>query len=117
MAGVALETVGSPLSWAAVIVFVLAMLAVDLGVFRRRPHEVILREAAAWSAVWFALACVFNVGVYVWFGSERALEFATGYLIEKALAVDNIFVFVVIFGAFAIPAVYQHRVLYWGVLG
>jgi tellurite resistance protein TerC len=76
-----------------------------------------LKEAGIWSAVWFALAAVFNAGVYFWFGPERALEFSTGYLIEKALAVDNIFVFVVIFSAFAVPAVYQHRVLFWGVLG
>jgi tellurite resistance protein TerC len=76
-----------------------------------------LKEAAVWSAVWVALAAIFNAGVYVWFGPERALEFTTGYLLEKALAVDNIFVFVVIFTTFAIPAIYQHRVLFWGVLG
>jgi tellurite resistance protein TerC len=103
--------------WAGFIVFVLAMLAIDLGVFHKKAHEVSLKEAAAWSAVWVALAITFNIGVYVWFGPVRALEFTTGYLIEKALAVDNIFVFVVIFTAFAIPAVYQHRVLFWGVLG
>jgi tellurite resistance protein TerC len=114
---VSLETVGSPLAWVAFIAFVLVMLAVDLGVFHRKAHVVGVKEAAGWSVVWFALAVLFNVGVYIWFGSERALEFATGYLIEKALAVDNIFVFVVIFSTFAIPAVYQHRVLYWGVLG
>jgi len=111
------ETVGSPLLWAGFIVFVLAMLAIDLGVFHRKAHEVSLKEAGIWSAVWVALAVVFNVGVHRWFGPERALEFATGYLIEKALAVDNIFVFVVIFTTFAIPAIYQHRVLFWGVLG
>lgn len=103
--------------WAGFIVFVLAMLAIDLGVFHKKAHEVSLKEAAGWSAVWVALAITFNIGVYAWFGPERALEFTTGYLIEKALAVDNIFVFVVIFTAFAIPAVYQHRVLFWGVLG
>jgi tellurite resistance protein TerC len=86
-------------------------------VFHKKAHEVSLKEAGIWSAVWFALAIVFNVGVYVWFGADRALEFTTGYLIEKALAVDNIFVFVVIFTTFAIPAIYQHRVLFWGVLG
>jgi tellurite resistance protein TerC len=111
------ETIGSPLLWAGFIVFVLAMLVIDLGVFHRKAHEVSLKEAGIWSAVWVALAVVFNVGVYVWFGPERALEFTTGYLIEKALAVDNIFVFVVIFLAFAIPAIYQHRILLWGVLG
>jgi tellurite resistance protein TerC len=111
------ETIGSPLLWAGFIGFVLAMLAIDLGVFHRKAHEVSLKEAGAWSAVWVALALAFNAGVYAWFGPERALEFTTGYLIEKALAVDNIFVFVVIFSAFAIPTIYQHRILFWGVLG
>ena len=111
------ETIGSPLSWAGFIVFVLAMLAIDLGVFHKKAHEVSLKEAGIWSAVWVALAVVFNVVVHAWFGPDRALEFTTGYLIEKALAVDNIFVFVVIFTTFGIPAIYQHRVLFWGVLG
>ena len=111
------ETVGSPMLWAGFIVFVLAMLVIDLGVFHRKAHEVSLKEAGIWSAVWVALAIVFNIGVYTWFGPERGLEFTTGYLIEKALAVDNIFVFVVIFAAFSIPAIYQHRILFWGVLG
>jgi tellurite resistance protein TerC len=112
-----LETVGSPLLWGGFIVLVLALLALDLGVFHRKAHAVGLKEAGAWSAVWVGLALAFNAGVYYWFGPERALEFATGYLIEKALAVDNIFVFVVIFSTFSIPALYQHRVLFWGVLG
>jgi tellurite resistance protein TerC len=111
------ETIGSPVLWFGFIAFVLAMLAIDLGVFHRKAHEVSLKEAGAWSAVWVALALAFNAGVYAWFGPERALEFTTGYLIEKALAVDNIFVFVVIFSAFAIPTIYQHRILFWGVLG
>jgi tellurite resistance protein TerC len=114
---VTIETIGSPLLWAGFLAFVLAMLAIDLGVFHKKAHEVSLKEAGAWTAVWVALALVFNLGVYAWFGPERALEFTTGYLIEKALAVDNIFVFVVIFSTFAIPAIYQHRVLFWGVLG
>ncbi len=103
--------------WAGFILFVLAMLVIDLGVFHRQAHEVSLKEAGIWSAVWVTLALVFNIGVYMWFGPERGLEFTTGYLIEKALAVDNIFVFVVIFAAFSIPAIYQHRILFWGVLG
>jgi tellurite resistance protein TerC len=111
------ETIGSPLLWGGFIAFVLAMLAIDLGVFHRNAHEVSLKEAGIWSAIWVAMAIVFNVGVYHWFGPDRALEFTTGYLIEKALAVDNIFVFVVIFATFAVPAIYQHRVLFWGVLG
>jgi tellurite resistance protein TerC len=98
-------------------VFILAMLAIDLGFFHKKAHEVSLKEAGIWSAVWVGLAVVFNVGLYFKFGPQRALEFTTGYLIEKALAVDNIFVFVVIFATFAVPAIYQHRVLFWGVLG
>ena len=111
------ETIGSPLLWIGFLVFVLAMLAIDLGVFHRKAHEVSLKEAGIWSAVWVALSAVFAVGVYGIFGSQKALEFTTGYLIEKALAVDNIFVFVVIFTTFGIPAIYQHRVLFWGILG
>ena len=114
---VSVETIGSPLLWVGFITFVLVMLVIDLGVFHRKAHEVSLKEAGIWSAVWVALAVVFNVGVYAWFGPDRALEFTTGYLIEKALAVDNIFVFVVIFSTFAVPPIYQHRVLFWGVLG
>jgi tellurite resistance protein TerC len=112
-----LHSIGSPLLWVGFLVFVLGMLALDLGVFHKKAHTISLKEAGAWSAVWVSLAALFNIGLYAWFGSERALEFTTGYLLEKALAVDNIFVFVVIFAAFAIPAVDQHRVLFWGVLG
>jgi tellurite resistance protein TerC len=111
------ESIGSPSLWAGFIGFVLVMLALDLGVFHRQSHDVSLKEAGVWSAVWVAMALVFNLGVYFWFGSERALEFTTGYLLEKALAVDNLFVFVIIFSAFAVPTRYQHRVLVWGVLG
>jgi len=93
------------------------MLTLDLGVFHRHAHEVSLREAAIWSAVWVGLAGVFNALVFHWFGPQRGLEFTTGYLIEKALAVDNIFVFYAIFAYFAVPAAYQHRVLFWGILG
>ena len=111
------ESVGSPGLWVGFTVFVLALLALDLGVFHRRPHAVSIREALIWSAVWIGLAAVFNVVVYAWFGASRGLEFLTGYVIEKALAVDNIFVFAVIFSYFAVPAIYQHRVLFWGILG
>ncbi|MBM4385704.1 MAG: TerC family protein [Deltaproteobacteria bacterium] len=97
--------------------FVLALLALDLGVFHRKAHAVTVKEAAIWSAIWVTLALAFNALVVHWFGAERGLEFLTGYLIEKALAVDNIFVFYAIFAYFAVPAVYQHRVLFWGVLG
>jgi TerC family integral membrane protein len=103
--------------WVAFNVFVLAMLAVDLGVVHRRAHEVTLKEALVWSGIWIALALLFALGVYVWDGSQPALEFLTGYLIEKSLSVDNIFVFVLIFSYFKVPAHYQHKVLFWGILG
>src|SRR3989344_3561552 len=91
-------------------VFVLAMLALDLGVFHRKAHEVRLREALIWSAVWIGLALLFNVGVYFWRGSETALQFLTGYLIEKSLSVDKIFVFLMLFPYFRVPAAYQQKV-------
>src|SRR5919197_3678157 len=103
--------------WVAFNVFVLAMLAVDLGVLHRRAHEVTLKEALVWSAIWIALALLFALGVYSWDGPQPALEFLTGYLIEKSLSVDNIFVFVLIFSYFKVPARYQHEVLFWGILG
>ncbi len=112
-----IESIGSPLLWVGFLGFVLVMLSIDLGVFHRQAHEVSTKEAAIWSVVWVACAGVFNGLVYLWFGPQRALEFTTGYLLEKTLAVDNIFVFIVIFAAFAIPAKLQHRVLFWGVLG
>jgi tellurite resistance protein TerC len=112
-----METVGTPLLWIGFLAFVLAMLALDLGVFQRKAHAVGLREAALVSAGWIALSLVFNVGVYYWFGAGPALEFLTGYLLEKTLSVDNIFVFVVLFAYFGVPAVHQHRVLFWGILG
>ncbi len=103
--------------WVAFNLFVLGMLALDLGVLHRRAHAVSLKEAAAWSVVWIALALAFNIGIFFWRGSETALEFLAGYLIEKSLSVDNIFVFVLLFAAFGVPATSQHRVLFWGVLG
>jgi tellurite resistance protein TerC len=109
-----LESIGTPLLWIGFTVFVLAMLALDLGVVHRQAHTVRMREALLWTGVWIALALVFNVGVYIWFGSERAFEFLTGYLIEKALSVDNIFVFLVVFSVFAVPATLQHRVFSGG---
>jgi len=111
------ESVGSPALWAGFTAFVLAMLALDLGVFHRRAHEVHVKEALAWSVVWISLALFFDLLVYQWFGTQPALEFLTGYLIEKALSVDNIFVFLAVFSFFAVPAAFQHRVLFWGILG
>jgi tellurite resistance protein TerC len=111
------ESIGSPALWAGFTALVLAMLALDLGVFHRKAHEVHFKEALAWSAVWVGLAAAVNLLVLHYFGAQRGLEFLTGYLIEKALSVDNIFVFIVIFSFFAVPAAYQHRVLFWGILG
>jgi len=118
----------STLLWVGFNVFVLAMLALDLGVFHRTAHEVNVKEALVWSVVWIGLALVFNLIIYLYWdvmmpvsdfanNSEAALAFLTGYLIEKSLSVDNIFVFVLVFSSFAVPAIYQHRVLFWGVLG
>jgi len=97
--------------------FILLMLAIDLGVFNRKAHVVTIREAVIWNIVWLLLALLFNVGVYFYAGTTTALEFLTGYLIERALSFDNIFVFVIIFAYFGVPARLHHRVLFWGVLG
>ncbi len=105
------------LFWILFNVFVVAMLALDLGVFNRRAHSVTFREALGWSAVWMALAAGFAILVYFWHGRAASLEFATGYLIELSLSVDNLFVFLVIFRYFRVPAELQHRVLFWGILG
>ncbi len=105
------------LLWIGFNIFVLAMLILDLGVFHRKAHVVKIKEALLWSAVWIALALMFNLGIYFWRGEEVALEFLTGYLIEKSLSVDNIFVFVMVFSYFRVPALYQHKVLFWGILG
>lgn len=112
-----IQSIGSPALWVGFVVFVLGMLALDLGVFHRKAHVVGFKEAATWSAVWIGLALLFNLGIGWFFGAERAGEFLAGYLIEKSLSVDNIFVFVMIFGAFAVPPAVQHRVLFWGILG
>src|SRR5512136_2653045 len=103
--------------WIGFNVFVLAMLALDLGVFHRKAHVVKFRESIAWTAVWVLLALLFNAGVWHHYGSQKALQFFTGYLIEKSLSVDNVFVFALLFSYFAVPPVYQHKVLFWGILG
>lgn len=103
--------------WIGFNVFVLLMLALDLGVFNRKAHVVSVKEALIWSGIWVSLALVFNGLIYYWFGEHKAIEFLTGYVIEKSLSVDNIFVFVLIFSYFRIPQEYQHRVLFWGILG
>ena len=103
--------------WISFNVFVLGMLALDLGVFHRKAHTISIKEASIWSVVWVCLAMIFNVGIYYAWGSEKALEFLTGYIIEKSLSVDNLFVFLMIFQYFNTPSPYQHRVLFWGILG
>ena len=103
--------------WAGFNLFVLGMLAVDLGIFHRQAHAVSMREAGIWSAVWIALALVFNLGVWKFLGPQPGVEFLTGYLIEKSLSIDNIFVIALLFAYFKVPAEYQHRVLFWGILG
>lgn len=103
--------------WVVFNTIVLGLLALDLGVFHRRAHAVRTREALIWSLVWIGASLGFNLLVWHWRGRDAALEFFTGYLIEKSLSVDNIFVFVLIFTYFRVPDRYQHRVLFWGILG
>ena len=103
--------------WTGFNVFVLLMLVLDLGVFHRKAHVVSLRESITWTCVWVALALVFNAGVWHFMGPQKGLEFFTGYLIEKSLSVDNVFVFALLFTYFAVPPVYQHKVLFWGIIG
>lgn len=107
----------SVILWSAFNLFVLGMLALDLGVFHKKSHEVTVREALIWTAVWMSLAMVFNLFVYFYFGKEKAIEYFTGYIIEKSLSVDNIFVIILIFSYFNVPSSYQHKVLFWGILG
>jgi tellurite resistance protein TerC len=103
--------------WAGFNVFVLGMLALDLGVFHRKSHEVSVKEALTWTSVWITLAMLFNVFVYYYFDKATAVEFFTGYIIEKSLSIDNIFVIIMIFSYFKVPTAYQHKVLFWGILG
>ena len=107
----------SPWLWIGFNAFILLMLALDLGVFHRKSHVVGIKEAAAWTVAWVALALVFNLGVWHYLGAQKALEFLTGYVIEYSLSVDNMFVFALLFSYFAVPPVYQHKVLFWGILG
>jgi len=112
-----METIGTPLQWGSFLALVFTLLVLDLGVFNRKVHRVGLREAVFWSIFWTILALIFNAWVYWRGGPQMGLEFLTGYVIERSLSFDNIFVFIVIFNYFAVPAQYQHRVLFWGILG
>jgi tellurite resistance protein TerC len=108
---------GTPLLWLIFNLFVLAFIALDLGVFHRRPHKMKTREAITWTLVWVGLSAAFGIGVMHFSGEQRGLEFFTGYVIEKALSVDNLFLFLVIFRAFSVEEKIQHRVLEWGIFG
>ena len=112
-----MEQIGTPLQWGVFLAIVFGLLALDLGVFNRKAHRVGLRESIFWSIFWTVLALIFNAWMYWRFGSGPGLEFLTAYVIERSLSFDNIFVFIVIFNYFAVPAEYQHRVLFWGILG
>ena len=105
------------LLWILFNIFILLMLALDLGVFQRKTHAVSVKEALIWSAVWIMLSLLFNLFIYYDLGKQKAIEYFTGYLIERSLSVDNIFVFVLLFSYFKVPAEYQHKVLFWGVIG
>jgi tellurite resistance protein TerC len=103
--------------WGSFSLFVIGMLALDLGVFHRKSHSVSVKEALTWTAVWIALAMLFNLFVYHYFEKEQALEFFTAYVVEKSLSIDNIFVIIMIFSYFQVPDAYQHKVLFWGIFG
>lgn len=107
----------SVILWTSFNLFVLGMLALDLGVFHRKTHAVGVKEALTWTAVWIGLSMLFNLFIYYYFDQERAIQFFTGYIIEKSLSVDNIFVIMMIFSYFNVPSAYQHKVLFWGILG
>jgi tellurite resistance protein TerC len=103
--------------WFCFLGFILVMLALDLGVFHRKSHEVKIKEALIWSGVWISLALIFNYGIYIFMGEQKAIEFLTGYVIEKSLSIDNLFVFIMLFTYFNVDTKYQHKVLFWGILG
>jgi len=111
------HSIGTPLFWTVFLAIILFLLSIDLGIFHRHAHAVKVREATLWSLVWFILSCFFGIWVYHTFGKQHGLEFFTGYLIEYALSVDNVFVFILIFTYFGVPHKFHHRVLFWGILG
>ena len=108
---------GTPLLWVGFNLFVLFAVALDLGVFHRKAHKIEIREAALWSVAWISMAMAFGYFVWHWHGAQRGLEYFTGYIIEKALSIDNLFVFLVLFRTFQVAPEVQHRVLAWGILG
>jgi tellurite resistance protein TerC len=112
-----MTSVGTPVVWGLFALVVVAALTIDLGLFNRQPREMSMRRAAVWVGVWVVLAGVWNVYTYQRFGVTKALEFTQGYLLEFALSTDNLFVFIIIFSYFRVPRAYQHRILFWGILG
>ena len=104
-------------AWVGFFIFIAAMLALDLGVFQRDAHEVKMKEALVWCGVWFTLALCFNAVIWSWRGSELGQQFLASYLIELCLSVDNVFVFILVFAYFKVPSRWQHRVLFWGIIG
>jgi len=111
------QSIGTPVLWGGFLALVLALLAVDIAAYRRNPHEMSMREASAWTAGWIGVALLFGAGLLWRFGHRVAVEYVTGYIIEYALSVDNLFVFILIFRTFGVPPLYQRRVLLWGILG
>lgn len=112
-----MHSIGTPLFWTSFVAVVLILLSIDLGIFNRHAHAVTVREATCWSIVWVLLSFCFGMWVYGTFGKQYGLEFYAGYLIEYALSVDNVFVFILIFSYFGVPSRLHHRVLFWGILG
>ncbi len=103
--------------WIGFHLLIFAMLAIDLGIFNKKDHDISIKESLTWTFVWITLAMLFNAGIYYFIGTKEASQFLTGYILEKSLSVDNIFVMTIIFGHFKVPTKYQHRVLFWGILG
>lgn len=107
----------SPLFWVGFLALIASLLALDLGVFNRRAHAIRFKEALLWTVVWVTFAMLFNVGIFYWRGSDVAMQFLAGYLIEQSLSVDNLFIFLIIFAYFKIPHEQQHKILFWGIIG
>lgn len=111
------DILGTPFLWLGFIFLILILLIIDLGIFQRKAHAIKMREAILLTIFWIVLALIFNVVIYFYFGSQKAFEFLTGYIVEKALSVDNLFVFILIFAYFKTDPKYQHKILFWGILG
>ena len=104
------------LLWVAFGAVILILFALDLGVFHRKSHKISIKEALIWSGIWLAVALIFNLLIYFWMGKEQAIEFAAGYLVERTLSFDNLFIFLLIFSYFKVPDIHQYKVLFWGII-